>query len=140
VEAEVALGVSPAKYGRLLAKTLPKVIETRGEFDRYVKVMEELDRHAEESGHRLSPEEKALSELLLKLIEDYDDPVELPPVEPYKIVLYLMEQRGLRQVDLVPVFGSRSVASAVLNGKRAISKAHARKLADFFHLGVGAFL
>ena len=47
--------------------------------------------------------------------------------------LHLMEHKGLRQSDLLPVFGSRSVAADVLNGRREISKAHARKLADFFH-------
>jgi HTH-type transcriptional regulator/antitoxin HigA len=43
-----------------------------------------------------------------------------------------MKQHDLRQVDLMPVFGSRSVASNVINGKRELSKAHIRKLAAFF--------
>jgi len=51
-----------------------------------------------------------------------------------------MEQRGLRQADLLPVFGSRSIASAVLNGKREFSKAHIRKLAEFFHVSPAVFL
>jgi HTH-type transcriptional regulator/antitoxin HigA len=51
-----------------------------------------------------------------------------------------MEQRGLRQADLLPVFGSRSVASDVLAGKREPSKAHIRKLADFFHVSPELFL
>ena len=50
-----------------------------------------------------------------------------------------MRQRDLKQADLLPVFGSRSVASDVLNGKRDPSKAHIRKLADFFHLSPAAF-
>jgi HTH-type transcriptional regulator/antitoxin HigA len=130
--------ISPAKYGKLLAKTLPKVIETRKEFDHYVEMMEQLDRQAESEA--LTLEEKTLLTLLEQLIKDYDDQIELPKVAPSKIVLHLMEHRGLRQVDLVPVFGSRSVVSAVLHGKRAISKTHARKLARFFHVGVGAFI
>jgi HTH-type transcriptional regulator/antitoxin HigA len=51
-----------------------------------------------------------------------------------------MEQRGLRQADLVPIFGSRSVASNVLNGKREPSKAHIRRLAEFFHVSPEVFL
>jgi antitoxin component HigA of HigAB toxin-antitoxin module len=35
-----------------------------------------------------------------------------------------MESRGLRQRDLIPVFGSSSVASDVLNEKRSLSKMH----------------
>ena len=53
---------------------------------------------------------------------------------------FLMEQRDLRQIDLVPVFGSRSVASNVINGKRELSKAHIRKLAAFFHVSPEVFL
>ena len=39
--------LSPIKYGKLLATALPKVIETRKEFDHYVAMMEQLDRRAE---------------------------------------------------------------------------------------------
>ena len=130
--------ISRIKYGKLLAKALPKVIETREEFDHYVEMMEQLDRRAEKG--EFGPEEEALSALLMKLIQDYDDKIELPKVAPYKIVRHLMEHKGLRQADLLPVFGSRSVASDVLNGKRQVSKAHARKLADYFHLPADLFI
>ncbi|MGO9255456.1 MAG: helix-turn-helix domain-containing protein [Bryobacteraceae bacterium] len=131
--------ISPIKYGELLAKARPKVIETREEFNSYVAMMERLDRRAE-AGEPLSPEEQALLALLERLVKDYDDRVELPDLPPHKIVLYLMEHKGLRQADLLPVFGSRSVASDVLNGRRAISKTHARKLAGYFHLSADVFI
>jgi len=51
--------ISPTRYGELLAQTLPKVIETREEFDRYIETMEQLDRRAEKGP--LSPEELACS-------------------------------------------------------------------------------
>ena len=47
---------------------------------------------------------------------------------------------GKIQRDLIPVFGSSSVASDVLNGKRSISKAHARKLAEYFHVPASLFI
>jgi HTH-type transcriptional regulator/antitoxin HigA len=122
-----------------LAKALPKVIETREKFDRYVAMMERLDPRAE-AGEPLSPEERALLALLERLVKDYHDRVELPDLPPYKIVLYLMEHKGLRQADLLPVFGSRSVASDVRNGRREISKAHARKLAGYFRLPAVVFI
>src|SRR5579872_838956 len=106
--------LSPLKYGKLLAKARPKVIETRQEFDRYVAMMEELDRR----GNSLSPEEMALLALIEQLVKDYDEKIELPSVPPHKMIAFLMEQRGLRQADLLPVFGTRSVASDVLAGKR----------------------
>jgi len=127
--------INRLKYGKLLARTLPQVIETREEFDRLVQTMEALDRQ-----ESLTPEGHALRKLLEHLIKEYDDKIELPYSPPYRTVLYLMERQRLRQVDLLPVFGSRSVASEVLNGKREISKTHARKLAEFFHLPVSLFI
>ena len=127
--------LNPAKYGRLCATVLPKVIETDEEFDRLVEVMESLDRKADATA-----EEAALRDLLEKLIKDYDDQFELPEVPPHKMIAFLMEHRGLRQADLLPVFGSRSVASEVLAAKREPSKAHIRKLAEFFHVSADLFL
>ena len=50
-----------------------------------------------------------------------------------------MSQRGLKQKDLVSVFGSQGIASEVLNGKRDISKAIAKALGEFFHVSPALF-
>src|SRR5580704_6077793 len=52
------------------------------------------------------------------------------------------EQRSLADLltVLIEVFGSSSVTSDVVNGKRDISKQHARKLAEFFHVPVSVFI
>ena len=52
----------------------------------------------------------------------------------------LMEEHGLRQRDLLDVFGSRGIASEVVSGKRAVSKAQAKKLAEIFHVPADLFL
>jgi HTH-type transcriptional regulator/antitoxin HigA len=56
------------------------------------------------------------------------------------MISFLMNQRHLRQADLLPVFGSRSAASDVLGGKREPSKAHIRKLSQFFQAPADLFL
>ena len=56
------------------------------------------------------------------------------------MLAFLLEQRGLEPHDLWPVLGSKSRVSEILSGKRAISKAQARRLADFFHVAVGLFI
>ena len=102
--------------------------------------MEELDLREVKTGTPLGPEEEGLRALLEKLIKDYDDQIELPKTSPDHMIRFLMEHRGLKQADLLLVFGSRSVASDVINGKREPSKAHIRKLAEFFRVPAGLFL
>ena len=128
--------INEKKYGKLLAKTLPKVIANDEEFDRRVAQLEALslpERH-------LSPEEDALATLLERLIADYDDRFSLPEQPPHEMVKFLMEQRGLKQADLVPVLGSRAQVSDLVNGKRGISKAQAKKLAEYFRVSVELFI
>ena len=48
--------VSPGKYGVLLADSLPKVIETDAELDRFTGKLESLDRLERD----LTPEERVL--------------------------------------------------------------------------------
>ena len=129
------LTISPKRYGDLLVKALPKVIESDRDLERFSEMLESLDRLP----RALTPEERALELLLARLIEDYDERTELPHLPANETIAFLMRQRDLTQADLLPVFGSRSVVSSVLNGKREPSKAHIRKLADFFHLSPAAF-
>jgi HTH-type transcriptional regulator/antitoxin HigA len=71
------------------------------------------------------------------LIEEYDRKhYPLAPAHPHKTLAFLFEQRGLEPHDLWPVLGSKSRVSEILSGKRAISKAHAKKLAAFFHVPI----
>jgi HTH-type transcriptional regulator/antitoxin HigA len=128
--------IDPARYGKLCAKVVPKIIESDEEFDRLAEVMETIDFKANPT-----PEEKTVSALLARLIQDYDGQHHaLPEAAPSETIVFLMNQRGLRQSDLLPIFGSRSVASDVLSGKRDPSKAHVRKLAEFFHVSTDLFL
>jgi HTH-type transcriptional regulator / antitoxin HigA len=126
----------PVRYGRLCAKALPRVIANDEEFDRLCAELEVLDRK-----DKPTPEEDVLAELLGKLIEDYDSRAHaLPDLPPFEMIRFLMEQRGITQPELTPVFGSRGIASEVLNGKREPSKAHIRRLAEFFHVSPELFL
>ena len=51
-----------------------------------------------------------------------------------------MEARSLTQKDLWKLFGSKGITSEVFHGKRAISKAQAKKLASLFLVGVELFI
>ena len=63
--------LSPAKYGKLLSRTMPKRIETGEEMDRFIEIMEPLSRVIEHG--TACPEEIALHSLLATLIREYDE-------------------------------------------------------------------
>ena len=130
--------LNPVAYGELLARVQPHPIKDDREYDRLVAEVGRLMGRGEKS---LSREETSLLEMLSILIEDYDRKhYPLPPSEPHKMVAFLLEQRGLEPHDLWPVLGSKSRVSEILGGKRAISKAQARRLAAFFHVPVDVFI
>jgi len=94
-----------------------------------------------EERDNFGPEEERLAELLTLLIDEYEE-VRFPvrKATPRQTLLHLMEARGLAQKDLREVFGSKGIASEVVNGKRSISKTQAKRLADVFHVSAGLFI
>jgi HTH-type transcriptional regulator/antitoxin HigA len=50
------------------------------------------------------------------------------------LLTYLMEEHGLSRADLVPLLGTPSRVSEVLNGKRELSMSMVRKLRERFHI------
>lgn len=131
------LEVNPMRYGRLLARKLPAVIRTEEENNRVIAELEELDKRSD----KLRSEEREYCDLLTVLVEAFEQAnYALGGSTPSSRLRSLMEEHGLRQRDLLEVFGSRGVASEVVNGKRAISKAQAKKLAGLFHVPADLFL
>lgn len=129
--------LDPVAYGKLLAIELPKPIENEKEFERMVARLEELDFAA----RSLTPEEIALRDILGALINVYEEAHHrFPEQKPCEMVKFLMEQRGLKQADLVPALGTRGQVSDVVTGRRGISKAQAKKLAEFFGISVDLFI
>lgn len=116
---------------------LPQVIETKKELERVEGIIGNLLK----KGESISPEEDKLLDLLSNLVEEYEEEHFLfPKVPPNEIVRFLIEQNDLKQNDLLDVFGSSGITSEVVNGKRSISKAQAKKLASFFKVSVELFI
>ena len=130
--------LNPVAYAGLLAKVQPHPIKDEREYDRLVA---EVGRLVERGEENLSAEETSLLEMMSILIEDYDRKhYPHPPSRPHKMLAFLLEQRGLEAHDLWPVLGSKGRVSEILSGKRAISKAQAKKLAAFFHVPLDVFI
>jgi HTH-type transcriptional regulator/antitoxin HigA len=123
-------------YAKLLAKSLPRPIRSEAEHERLTAALLALDEHDD-----LSPEEEALAEVLTLLIEDYEEKYHpLPRVSPNASLNALMEERGLKHKDIWPVLGNKGTATEVLSGRRSISKAQAKRLAEFFHVPIDLFI
>jgi len=126
-----------ARYRRLLSRTMPVIIESEEENERMLAVVETLM----DKGEGLSPEEEKLLKLFSRLIEDFEQRYYHPKeAEPLDVLQHLMDARGVKQSHLWEVFGSKGIASEVLNGKRGISKTQARALADYFHVPADLFI
>lgn len=135
----MTVNVNKEIYGQLLMQVLPSVITDDDELDRLTEEVNKFITKGIKQG--LSPEEECLLELLTQLIEDYEDehfPIETAP--PHELLKFIMEQRDLKQSDLLDIFGSSGIASEVVNGKRSISKAQAKKLAERFKVSVELFI
>lgn len=126
---------NPKEYAHLLGDALPHVIHTESENDRCTALLENLLRQKKRTA-----EEKRLAELLTLLIEEFEGKeYALPAADPIDMLRHLMDSNNLRQVDLLDVFGTASVISEVLNGKRELSKTHIAKLSERFHLSPALF-
>jgi len=74
-------------------------------------------------------------ELLSILVEDYESKhfnVNAP--EPIEIINFVIEQRGLRQTDLVGILGDKTNVSKVLGRKRPLTIDMIRKFSKAFNI------
>lgn len=128
----------PRAYANLLVEYLPASIETEEENERLIEAAGRLMK----KGKDRTPEEAKLLNLLVTLIEDFEEktyPIGLSS-DPIVALRELMREHDLKQTDLLDVFGSQGVVSQVLNGKREISKSQARKLSERFRLPIDIFI
>ena len=131
------LVIDSKKYARVLARVLPRVITTGEEHER---MLAEVEKLMDKGQHRTAEEDAAL-DLMVRLIKDYEEEHHPPPdPSPHEMLAYLMEQRSLKQADLLQIFKPRGYVSDVVNGKRAISKVHAKQLAEFFKVSASMFI
>ena len=88
-----------------------------------------------------SPAEEMYLDALTDLVETYEEVhVAIPARSGVDALRFLMEANDLRQVDLVPVLGRKSLVSEVLSGKRPLTLTHVKKLADYFRVSPAVFI
>ncbi len=128
-------------YLELVCRFPLRPIGDDAEFDRAIEVYTELAVRVDGAG--LSVGESDYVDALGHFISAYEDAHfkingDLTPVEALK---HIMSETGMKTSDLGKLLGSGpGQASLILNGKRSLSKANIRTLAEHFHLSPALFL
>jgi HTH-type transcriptional regulator/antitoxin HigA len=103
-----------------------KIIRTRKQYDQY---LEWIDAMFDKKVRPNSPEGEKLQVVLL-LVKQYEDkhfPVPLP--DPIDAIKLKMQEKGLKNKDLVGKVGSKGYVSALLNKRKPLTL----ELARIFH-------
>ncbi|HWE97698.1 MAG TPA: hypothetical protein VG269_27330 [Tepidisphaeraceae bacterium] len=126
----------PADYASLVAMFPPRPIHDSID---YANTMELVMAMA---GHELTRDQDdyltILSEMILHYDRGHDEPRRRGT--PHQRLQYLVKEAGLSASDLGRLLGNRGMGSLYLSGKRGLSKANIRKLAEHFKVRADYFL
>ena len=125
------------KYTELLQKYQPKIIRSEQENEQALTIIEKLIHKKNRT-----PEEDEIYDLLVTLVEKFEQENYAPGAAstPHSLLTFLMEQKGIKQTDLVGIIGSREVVSEIINGKQNITESQARALGEFFQVEPSLFI
>ncbi len=124
--------------------------------DRYIKLLkqfpprpikseEDLEATQEMVNHlldkpQLTEEESDYLDVLGMLIYKYEKDLDIvPDIYGVELLKFLLEERNLKQKDLVSIFKTESIVSDVLNEKRQLTTRHIQELAEFFDVSPAVF-
>ena len=127
-------------YQQLLKRYPLLPIKSRADYERASGVLQELFGRED-----LDADERGYVETLTLLVEAYEDAHEnldalAEDVSPLDALKSILDSHGMKSKDLGEIIGSESAASLILNGKREISKSHAKLLAKRFNVDAGLFI
>ena len=125
----------PNSYIELLQKFPPRPIKSEAD----LLVVQEVIDSLLDSGE-MTPEKQDYINVLGILIHEYEEKhVSIPDLSGVELLKALIDEFGLRQKDLIPVFKTESIVSAILNGQRKFTVEHIEKLSEFFNVSPSVF-
>ena len=131
----MARGSDQVEYRELVDAFPPRPIRNDKDLDRAWAQIEALLTKSKRS----KAEDDFLA-LLSDLVERWeDDHVEVPRLDGIELVRELLDDNELPQRALIHIFGTDSVVSEVLSGKRDLQRKHIEGLAEFFNVSPAAF-
>ena len=107
----------------------PKLLKTVQDYEAALEYIESLMELPETD--EINDEIESFTSLVTTY-EDMQYPIALP--DPIDAILFAMDQRGMTRRDLIPIIGSQSNVSEVLNRKRPLSLSMMRNLHVELHI------
>ena len=95
------------------------------------------------AGFPLNADQEDYLDAIATFVSAYEDihyPIDTSSVTPLDTLKMLLADRDMNASDLGRLLGNRTLGAAILSGKRNLSKAHIKKLAEHFKLDPGVFL
>ena len=123
-------------YQKLLCEIQPEVVHDEALNERFIKALRDLDARWD----KLSPQEKKLHELLLLLIQDFEERTyKIHAATPIEVIEELIAANNLKNKDLIGIFATESVVSEILAGKRRLTVDHIKRLSERFNVSPAVF-
>jgi HTH-type transcriptional regulator/antitoxin HigA len=133
----MTLTFNPDRYAALLTQYQPKVIQTEAENEQALQQVEALMHRSNRS-----PEETTLYELLVTLIEKFEQDYYAPGAAstPLAMLLFLMEQKHCKPSALTAVLGSEETVMNIIHRQQELRVTDARALGQFFGVHPSVFV
>ncbi len=122
-------------YRTLINQFLPRPIKNDADFQATQKVIDSLLDKSE-----LTADEEEYLHLLGTLISEYEQTLQpIPDIYGVELLQVLIQERGLTQTDLIPIFGSEDVLFNIINQNQKLSLEQIEKLSDCLQISPRAF-
>ena len=127
----------PATYAGLVAMLPPRPIHDDIDLANASEMIGRL------AGFRLNRDQEDYLDAISTFVEAYERsrfPMDDARISPLETLKFLLAENDMTASDLGRLLGNRTLGPAILSGRRGLSKAHVKKLADHFKLEPGLFL
>jgi len=126
----------PKTYESLVAMLPPRPVHDDVDLANATEVIDRL------AGFPLNADQEDYLEALSTFVEAYE--AQRFPMDdlrtPLDILKAMLGEHNMTASDLGRLLGNRTLGAAILAGRRSLSKAHIRKLAEHFKVEPGLFL
>lgn len=127
----------PKSYAGLVAMLAPRPIHDDVDLANATEVIDRL------AGFDLNADQEDYLEALSTFVEAYEAerfPIDDSRITPLETLRSLLAEHDMTASDLGRLLGNRTLGAAILAGRRDLSKAHIKKLAEHFKVAPGLFL